>query len=91
MEFEWDEAKSERNLRERGFNCAHATLVFEGPIVEWCDVRKDWGETRVMAVGLVKGQFLTVIYTDRNGIRRIISARPARKKEAEAWQSFVSL
>ncbi|HVP83511.1 MAG TPA: BrnT family toxin [Rhizomicrobium sp.] len=90
MEFEWDESKSERNFRERGFDYAHAALIFEGPVIEWCDIRKDWGEIRVMAVGLVKGQILTVIYTDRNSIRRIISARSARKKEVESWQSFAN-
>jgi uncharacterized DUF497 family protein len=30
MEFEWDDAKSERNRRERGFDFATAALIFEG-------------------------------------------------------------
>ena len=90
MEFEWDEAKSERNFRERGFGYDAAALIFEGPVIEWCDIREKWSETRIVAVGSTDGKILAVIYTDRGDVRRIISARRARKKECELWQSFVS-
>ena len=90
MEFEWDEAKSERNFRERGFGYDAAALIFEGPVIEWCDVREKWSETRIVAVGSTRGKIFAVVYTDRGDVRRIISARRARKKECELWQSFVS-
>jgi len=90
MEFEWDEAKSERNFRERGFGYDHAALIFDGPVIEWCDIREEWLEVRIVAVGSVGRNILTVVYTDRDNVRRIISARRARKKEVELWQSFAS-
>ena len=34
MEPEWGEAKSQRNLKLRGFDFAHAGLVFAGPVIE---------------------------------------------------------
>src|ERR1043166_6622139 len=34
MRFSWDPEKSEANLRERGFDFAFATLVFDGPTLE---------------------------------------------------------
>ena len=34
MEVEWDEAKSERNLRERRFDVAYAALVFAVPVTQ---------------------------------------------------------
>jgi hypothetical protein len=86
MLFEWDEAKSEKNRRERGFTFAVASLIFEGLTVEWCDIREPWGEARVIAVGMVEDRVRTVIYTDRDGVRRIISARRARRKEEELWR-----
>lgn len=49
--FEWDEAKSEANLRNRGFDFAYATLVFDGPILEMDDDREDYGEKRVQVIG----------------------------------------
>lgn len=90
MLFEWDEAKSERNRRERGFGFDFAALVFEGPVIEWCDVRDDWGEVRIVAVGAADGQVLAVVYTERGGVRRIISARAARRRERALWRSFAS-
>ena len=90
MEFEWDEAKSNRNLTERGFGYDLAALIFDGPVIEWCDVRESWGEPRVVAVGIVEGVTLAVVYTDRGDVRRIISARRARKKEDELWRWYVS-
>ena len=91
MEFEWDEAKSRRNLEDRGFGYDAAALIFEGPVIEWCDVREAWGEARIVAVGSVEGIVLAVVYTDRDNVRRIISARKARKKERELWQWSVDL
>lgn len=86
MEFEWDEAKSERTRRERGLSFRLAVRIFRGRTVEWQDQRHDWGEERMVAVAKIDEMFVTVIYTDRGDVRRIISARPARKKERERWQ-----
>jgi uncharacterized DUF497 family protein len=86
MEFEWDQAKSKLNWQERGFGYDAAVLIFDGPVIEWCDVRETWGEVRVVAIGAVDGVMLAVVYTDRGTVRRIISARRARKKECELWQ-----
>ncbi len=86
MQFEWDEAKSEKSRRERGLGFDSVTVVFEGPTLEWCDIRQEWGEARVVAVGLVDGIVLAVVYTDRADVRRILSARRARRKERELWQ-----
>lgn len=88
MQFEWDEAKSAKNFRERGFGFDVAALVFDGPVLEWCDVRDQWGETRVVAIGGVEGRVLAVVYTDRDSIRRIISARRARRAEEALWRWY---
>ena len=91
MQFEWDETKSEKSRRERDIGFAFAALIFEGPVLEWCDIREIWGEPRIVAVGAVEGAILAVVYTERGDVRRIFSARPARKKERESWQWFVRL
>ena len=91
MRFEWDEAKSETNLQDRGFDFAFATLIFESATVEVEDRRKDYGERRVVAIGVADGLHLTVVYTDReapNGqvIRRIISARRSSRHERKIYE-----
>ena len=91
MEFDWDESKSAATRRERGFGFEAAIRIFDGPTLEWCDVRQSWGEERVVVIGTVESLILTVVYTNRGPARRIISARIARKNEAEQWQWFAKL
>jgi hypothetical protein len=91
MRFTWDRAKSEANLRERGFDFAFATLVFDGPWLEKEDRRRDYGERRFVVVGVADGIHLTLVYTDREHpggtvIRRIISARRSNQREREAYE-----
>ena len=90
MDFEWDEAKSSRNLRERGFGFDFAALIFETRVLEARDDRADYAEDRIVAIGEAEGVVMTVVYTDRQNARRIISARLANKKERQIWQSFAN-
>ena len=85
--FVWDVRKSELNLEERGFDFEFATQVFDSPTLERTDNRRDYGEQRVIALGLAQDVPLTVVYTDRaeSGgafVRRIISASPRVIKAA---------
>src|SRR3712207_2201590 len=90
MKFQWSADKSERNLRERGFDFGYASRVFDGPTLVEEDVRRDYGEQRMRAIGVVDRVELVVIYTDRTDpvgepIRRIFSARRANRKERRAY------
>ena len=94
MRFTWDARKSDRNLRERGFDFEFATLIFDEPTLERTDSRRDYGERRTIAVGLAQGIPLTVVYTDRAGgggevVRRIISARKSDRRERAAYQKAI--
>lgn len=94
MTFEWDFQKSERNLQLRGFDFEFATLIFSRPYVEVADTRFDYGEDRVIALGLADDIPLTVVYTDRRGpdgsiIRRLISARVSHRKERRHYAEVV--
>jgi hypothetical protein len=94
MRFEWDPEKSEANLRERGFDFAFASLIFEGSTLEKQDRRRDYGEVRIVATGLADGIALTVAYTDRlddegERVRRIISARRSNRRERKAYQAAI--
>lgn len=87
MIFAWHDAKHEKTLRERGFGFDFAALVFEGRVLTQIDDRRDYGEIRIKAIGEVDGVILVVIYTDRDDIRWIISARKANQKERELWRA----
>jgi uncharacterized DUF497 family protein len=89
VRFSWDARKSAANLAQRGFDFAFASLIFDGPTLERVDDREDYGESRIIAIGLADGLHLTVVYTDRLGpretIRRIISARRSNRRERNAY------
>jgi len=84
--FEWDDAKSEANFRERGFDFAYASLIFDGPTAQIDDRRADYGERRIQAIGEVDGTVLFVVYTWRGTTRRIVSARRANRRERHAYR-----
>jgi uncharacterized protein len=93
VRFTWDPDKSQLNLRDRDFDFAFATLIFDGPTLERVDNRQDYGETRVIAIGVADGIPLTVVFTDRTEgeevIRRIISARVSNRRERKAYRQVV--
>ena len=88
MDFEWDEAKSQWTRRNRGFDFERAARIFARPVQSILDERHDYGEQRVIAIGETEGEVLVIVYTDRAGVRRIISARRASRKERQLWRSF---
>jgi len=92
--FSCDSEKSDANFRERGFDFAFASRIFETPTLEREDTRRDYGERRIIAIGLASGLELTVCYTDRldaGGVvdRRIISARRSNRRERKAYREAV--
>jgi uncharacterized DUF497 family protein len=95
VRFSWDSRKSEANLAERGFDFEFATLIFEEPTLERIDGRRDYGESRVLAIGVAQGIHLTVAYTDRDVLdhdieRRIISARRSNRRERKAYSEAIA-
>ena len=59
--------------------------------MEWEDTRRDYGEPRVVAMGEIDEEVYVVVYTPRESVRRIISARPASRRERDVYrQTFAS-
>jgi uncharacterized DUF497 family protein len=83
VELEWDERKRLSNLRKHRIDFADLKPMFEGPVSDKADLRKDYGEARRIAVGRVGGMIVSVVYTWRGDARRIISARRANRHERE--------
>ena len=50
-------------------------------------MRRDYGETRIKAIGEVNGVIVSVVYTWRGARRRLISARRARADERKEYQA----
>lgn len=83
LTFEWDENKRISTLEKHGLDFIDAVKIFDGPTLI-AQSSLD-GEARWLAVGIVKGLELAVIYTIRSGNYRIITARRARKNERQKY------
>ena len=85
-EFEWDPDKEAANLQKHGISFTQAAAAFRDPFaVDWIDDREDYGEERVVLLGMTDGSVLVVVYTERGSRIRIISARRADRYEQEIY------
>jgi uncharacterized DUF497 family protein len=91
MEFEWDSNKAALNGQKHQITFDEAAEIFRYPIYEMLDSRLDYGEERFIAID--RNQqfiFLTVVYTLKDDLIRIISARRSTKKEKELYYDYYS-
>jgi len=77
----YDPDKRTKALAERGLDFEDAKHVFQGSTLEVEDVRKDYGETRVICYGLLEGRMVVVGYTPRGADRHVFSMRKANERE----------
>jgi uncharacterized protein (DUF4415 family) len=85
MNLEWDEAKRDWTLRERGLDFKDAQRVFEAVDMELIDDRIDYNEVRIISFGQLDDRPVAVVWTQRNpDTRRIISMRHVHEREIEA-------
>ncbi len=86
LKFEWNKSKAKKNYAKHGVSFDLAKGVFNDVFaIEFLDDRQDFGEERFVIIGMVDGHLLYVIYTERNEIIRMISARRATKYEQQAY------
>jgi uncharacterized DUF497 family protein len=79
--FEWDDGKSRGNLGKHGIDFEDASEVFYGPIILRQSNRNN--EERWIAIGSLEDRLITVVFTRRADVIRIISARRAGKMKKE--------
>jgi hypothetical protein len=81
MKITCDPAKRATTLVERGLDFEDAVEVFRGDTLEFPDDRRDYGETRIVTVGHLRGRMVIVVWTPRGGARHVISMRKANARE----------
>ncbi len=85
MRIEWDEQKREVNRDKHGLDFEDARHVLSQPMLILEDNRKDYGEQRFRGIGPMKDIVVLIAFTVRSDALRIISMRPANKKEKIAY------
>jgi hypothetical protein len=88
LEFEWDEAKAERNLKDHEVSFDEATTVFRDTLsITIADPDHSESENRFIDIGMSHlGRLLVVSYTDRQDRIRIISARLPTRAERKSYE-----
>lgn len=86
MEVSWDPLKAHTNLAKHGVAFEDAELVLSDPLGL---TRKDpdaVGEERFVTVGAdALGRIMAVVYAYRDEELRMVSARPATRRERDAY------
>jgi uncharacterized protein len=90
LEFEWDEAKRRRGIEKHGVDFLYAALIFETAVLTRIDDRQDYGEERLVSIGLVEGDCFVVVHTRRNDVVRLISAWKGGRDERAIYEAGIA-
>ena len=88
MAAQWDPAKARANFRKHGIRFADAVTALED---EWAISIRDESEEedRWITIGMDSlARILVVVYTWREEHIRLISARPATRRESRQYQEL---
>lgn len=89
MRFIWDDNKNKNNIQKHGIDFHDGWQIFEKPILERIDNRKEYNEERWIALGELEGAVVVLVYTYRQQEIRIISIRRASRCERKIYYSTI--
>ena len=93
MKFAWDETKRQTNLAKHGLDFAEAESAFRGVTFSFEDDRFEYGEHRIITIGLLRRTVVVMAHTEQEEVIRTLSMRRATGNEqrlyyrafAEGW------
>ena len=80
VKFEWDDQKNQTNIQKHCINFEDAKAIFDDVRITVVDAKQPYGEIRKISLGTIGGRICVVVYTERKGVLRIISARKANQR-----------
>jgi uncharacterized DUF497 family protein len=88
LEFEWDPTKAAANRRKHGVEFEEAATAFADPLsLTIPDPDHSMGEARYLLLGVSRlGRLLVVGHTERAAHIRLITARPATRRERRTYE-----
>ena len=89
MKFNWDEKKNQTNSEKHGIDFIDAEEIFNSIRLTVAYNRKDYGEPRKISIGKIGPHVCVVVYTERKGVIRIISARKANQRESKKYYELI--
>ena len=89
MAITYDPAKRAWTIRERGLDFEDAVGVFAGRTYQREDDRRDYGEVRIITVGLLRQRMVVLVWTPRGADRHVISMRKANDREKARYALYL--
>jgi uncharacterized DUF497 family protein len=88
LQFTWDPKKATANLRKHGVGFPEAATAFADPhSITIADPDHSAGEERFVLIGQSDRRRLVVVaHVERGDLMRIISARPASRRERNTYE-----
>ena len=68
MKITYDPSKRQKTLEERGLDFEDAPLLFAGKHFTRKDDRKDYGEVRLVTVGMLRERMVVMVWTPRTSM-----------------------
>ena len=87
MDISFDAAKNARNIATRGISFEQAADFEWDTALIVADTRKDYGESRFQALGLIAERLHAMVFTPRSGKTHVISLRKANKREVKRYEA----
>ncbi len=81
----WDEAKRRRNIKDHGLDFARCEAIWDNFTITREDIRHAYGEKRLVTFGILEGDAVVMVHTERRTGPHIISLRKAEKHEARYY------
>ena len=82
----WDEVKRKLNIKNHGLDFVGCDAIWDYFTVTREDRRQDYGEARQVCFGLLAGEVVVLVYTERSRGTHVISLRKAEKHEARYYR-----
>lgn len=90
MAITFDPAKRAWTMENRGLSFEDAPIVFGGPRYDPVDLRRDYGETRVVTAGFLAGRMVIIGWTPRGQDQHVFSMRKANAREQKRYATLLS-
>lgn len=92
MTIAWDPQKNEANQAKHGLSFEEASVLFTSGVdyLEVFDEAHSEGEDRFIAIGPIQRGLVVIVWTEiDDGVVRIISARPATRRERTYFERYL--
>lgn len=81
----WNESKRRQNIKDHGLDFDGCEVIWDAFTISREDVRHAYGEKHLVTFGLLKGEVVVLVHTERRKGPHIISLRKAEKHEARYY------